>query len=88
MTIFTTTTYPISSLITDIDLGRIGLPELQRPFVWLNTNVRDLFDSLYKGYPTGFLLFWETGANTAVKTIGAEQSKLHQSSPLSTDSNV
>lgn len=60
------------ALIEDIDLGKIGLPELQRPFVWPNVNVRDLFDSLYRGYPAGFLLFWETGADTGLKGIGAK----------------
>ena len=51
-------------------MGKIGLPELQRPFVWPNVNVRDLFDSLYRGYPAGFLLFWKTGADTNLKSIG------------------
>lgn len=60
--LYTTTAYPLSSLVTDIALGKIGLPELQRPFVWPKANVRDLFDSLYRGYPVGFLLLWETGA--------------------------
>ena len=62
MPIFTTSNVPILSLIEDIDMGKIGLPELQRPFVWPNKNVRDLFDSLYRGYPAGFLLFWKTGS--------------------------
>jgi uncharacterized protein with ParB-like and HNH nuclease domain len=44
--LFTTTSYPISALIQDVDHGKIGLPELQRPFVWPNVNVRNLFDSL------------------------------------------
>ncbi|WP_271299192.1 GmrSD restriction endonuclease domain-containing protein [Sphingomonas sp. CV7422] len=70
MAIFTTSSIPIVSLIEDIDLGRIGLPELQRPFVWPNVNVRDLFDSLYRGYPVGFLLLWKTGANDTLKSIG------------------
>lgn len=70
MAIFTTSNVPISSLIEDIDMGKIGLPELQRPFVWPNVNVRDLFDSLYRGYPAGFLLFWKTGAEGGLKGIG------------------
>lgn len=70
MAIFTTSNVPISSLIEDIDMGKIGLPELQRPFVWPNVNVRDLFDSLYRGYPAGFLLFWKTGADGDLKAIG------------------
>ncbi len=51
-------------------MGKIGLPELQRPFVWPNVNVRDLFDSLYRGYPAGFLLFWKTGVDAGLKSIG------------------
>lgn len=75
MAIFTTTDYPINALIEDIDLGEIGLPDLQRPFVWPNVNVRNLFDSLYRGYPAGFLLFWETGADGRVKGISSRNSK-------------
>jgi hypothetical protein len=71
LAIFTTTSYPIHALIEDIDKGKIGLPELQRPFVWPNVNVRNLFDSLYRGYPAGFLLFWETGATIGLKGIGS-----------------
>lgn len=51
-------------------MGRIGLPELQRPFVWPNVYVRDLFDSIFRGYPVGFLLFWKTGAEGGLKSIG------------------
>lgn len=75
MALFTTTNYPVNALIEDIDLGKIGLPELQRPFVWPNVNVRNLFDSLYRGYPAGFLLFWETGAEAGLKGIGAKNEK-------------
>lgn len=75
MTIFTTTSYPVGALIADIDHGKIGLPDLQRPFVWPNVNVRNLFDSLYKGYPAGFLLFWDTGADAGLKGIGAKNAK-------------
>lgn len=75
MPLFTTSNYPLMSLISDIDLGKIGLPELQRPFVWPNTNVRNLFDSLYRGYPAGFLLFWDTGAGNGLRGIGAKNEK-------------
>lgn len=75
LTLFTTTSYPVSALIEDIDLGKIGLPELQRPFVWPNVNVRNLFDSLYRGYPAGFLLFWETGADAGLRGIGSKNDK-------------
>jgi len=75
MSIFTTTSYPVGALIGDIDLGKVGLPDLQRPFVWPNVNVRNLFDSLYKGYPAGFLLFWDTGAEGELKGIGTKNAK-------------
>ena len=75
MTLFTTTAYPLSSLVEDIDQGKIGLPEIQRPFVWPNVNVRNLFDSLYRGYPAGYLLFWETGVDMGTRTIGAKGTK-------------
>jgi len=67
--LFTTTAYPLVALIEDISLGKIGLPEIQRPFVWPNVNVRNLFDSLYRGYPVGYLLFWETGADPNMRRI-------------------
>jgi hypothetical protein len=70
MALFTTTAYPVVALIEDISLGKIGLPEIQRPFVWPNVNVRNLFDSLYRGYPAGHLLFWETGADPNMRRIG------------------
>lgn len=69
--LFTTTSYSVAALIDQVALGKIGLPELQRPFVWPNTSVRNLLNSLYCGYPAGFLLFWETGADVGLKGIGA-----------------
>jgi hypothetical protein len=66
--LYRSTTYPLMALVSDIGRGAIGLPELQRPFVWPNSKIRDLFDSLYRGYPCGFLLLWETGAG--LKGIG------------------
>jgi hypothetical protein len=76
--IFTTTSYPLSALVEDIDRGKIGLPELQRPFVWPNVNVRNLLDSLYRGYPAGYLLFWETGIDTNTRHIAGRD---HQHVP-------
>ena len=67
--LFTEVTYPLSSLIENIELGEIGLPEIQRPFVWPNKKVRDLFDSMYKGFPVGYLLFWANRAN-GMRQIG------------------
>lgn len=50
----------VSHLVEKIQTGEIMLPEMQRGYVWRSTNVRDLFDSLYRGYPSGVILAWET----------------------------
>ena len=70
-TVYKDVNYTLSALIEDIDMGEIGLPDIQRPFVWANIKVRDLFDSMYRGYPVGYLLFWVNGAENEHKTIGA-----------------
>ena len=62
--------YNLQSLIHQIDMGTIGLPDIQRPFVWKDTKVRDLFDSMYKGYPVGYFLFWENGLSNSSRSIG------------------
>lgn len=50
--------HPIQTLLTWIKSGEIAIPEIQRPFVWSATKVRDLIDSLYEGYPIGYLIAW------------------------------
>jgi len=50
--------HPIQTLLTWIETGEIAIPEIQRPFVWDATKVRDLIDSLYEGYPIGYLIAW------------------------------
>lgn len=67
----------MSGLLHYIDIGDIGLPEIQRPFVWPNTKVRDLLDSMYRGFPVGYLLFWENGLANATKQIGLDE-KAHK----------
>lgn len=49
----------VSSLLSNIRDGSIAIPEMQRPFVWDPTKVRDLIDSLYKGYPVGYIIIWQ-----------------------------
>lgn len=71
-TLFKEVNYSLSKLTADIDMGEIGLPELQRPFVWPNAKVRDLFDSMYKGYPVGYLLFWANGTGSGHRQIGTD----------------
>jgi hypothetical protein len=63
--------YTLKKLIEDIHMGEIGLPDIQRPFVWPRSKVRDLFDSMYRGFPIGYLLFWENGYSGEHRTIGA-----------------
>ena len=57
---FSHSQYSITALIENIDSGELSLPDLQRPFIWKRSRVRDLFDSLYHGYPAGYFLFWST----------------------------
>jgi len=71
-TCFKRVDYDLSGLLHYIDIGDIGLPDIQRPFVWSNAKVRDLFDSMYRGFPVGYLLFWANDAVNGVKQIGSE----------------
>jgi hypothetical protein len=73
--IFTSTSYPLLSLLNEIESGDIALPDLQRPFVWKPTQIRDLFDSLFRGYPVGFILLWEIGTEERTRRIGTEDKK-------------
>jgi len=69
-TCFKKVDYALSGLLHYIEIGDIGLPDIQRPFVWSNAKVRDLFDSMYRGFPVGYLLFWENGSGEMAKQIG------------------
>ena len=70
-TCFKRVDYDLAALLHYIDIGDIGLPDIQRPFVWPNAKVRDLFDSMYRGFPVGYLLFWENAPNGG-KQIGTD----------------
>ena len=69
-TCFKRVDYDLSTLLHYIDIGDIGLPDIQRPFVWSNAKVRDLFDSMYRGFPVGYFLFWENAQAIGAKQIG------------------
>lgn len=69
--------YSLSHLIDQIDLGSIGLPDIQRPFIWKDTKVRDLFDSMYRGYPVGYFLFWANQMVDNTREIGASGKQKH-----------
>ena len=56
---FTNTSMSIKALLGLIEANDIAIPEIQRPFVWKRAQVRDLMDSLYKGYPTGYIILWK-----------------------------
>src|SRR5471030_2462541 len=55
---YSVTPHPVETLLTWVKSGEIAIPEIQRPFVWDATKVRDLMDSLYQGYPIGYLIAW------------------------------
>lgn len=69
---FSNTTLTVNQLIEKIDTGELGLPELQRPFIWKDSKVRDLFDSLMRGYPIGYLMLWECPSLEKKKSIGVD----------------
>jgi uncharacterized protein with ParB-like and HNH nuclease domain len=48
----------IETVLASVKAGEIAIPEIQRPFVWDSSKVRDLMDSLYQGYPIGYLIAW------------------------------
>ena len=51
---------PIGTLVDMYKRAELRLPEIQRHYVWRATRVRDLMTSLYRGYPSGSILMWET----------------------------
>jgi hypothetical protein len=55
---YSVTPHPIETLLTWVKSEEIAVPEIQRPFVWDATKVRNLLDSLYQGYPVGYLILW------------------------------
>ena len=57
---YNTNSQSVAGLLGDIINKNIAIPEIQRPFVWRSSQVRDLIDSLYKGYPTGYLIEWHS----------------------------
>lgn len=51
--------YLIANILADVQMGQIVIPEIQRPFVWNSIKIRDLIDSLYRGYPIGYIIVWK-----------------------------
>lgn len=63
------TQYSINQVLKYVESSQIAIPQLQRPFVWKGKQVRDLIDSLYQGYPIGYLIVWQN-ANVRLKFGG------------------
>lgn len=69
----------VKDLVSMIERGELRLPEMQRRYVWQASRVRDLLDSLYRGYPSGFVLVWETDQEQPTRDLAVSQ----KSSPFS-----
>lgn len=63
----------VEELVGMIDRGDLRLPEMQRRYVWRSTRVRDLLDSLYRGYPSGAILLWETDESIPLQEFAVQQ---------------
>lgn len=64
---------PIGTLVDMYKRGELRLPEIQRHYVWRSTRVRDLMDSLYRGYPSGSVLVWETDEPVPTRDFAVAQ---------------
>src|SRR6188472_3909433 len=63
----------VVNLVEMIQRGELRLPEMQRRYVWQATRVRDLLDSLYRGYPSGAILLWETDEEVPLQEFAVDQ---------------
>ena len=71
----------VEELVGMIERGELRLPEMQRQYVWRSTRVRDLLDSLYRGYPSGAILLWETDEDVPLQAMAVGQ----QATPYKTN---
>jgi len=65
--------YTLRKILLEIEDGELGLPDLQRPFKWSSVKVRELFDSMYKGFPIGTLLLWKNDETIKSRHIGTSK---------------
>lgn len=65
----------IDELVSMIQRGELRLPEMQRRYVWRSTRVRDLLDSLYRGYPSGAILLWQTDEEVPLQDFAVTQER-------------
>lgn len=76
----------VEELVSMIERGRLRLPEMQRRYVWRSPRVRDLLDSLYRGYPSGAILLWETTEHVPLQDMAvSQQANPYQSTQLLLD---
>ena len=80
-TIFKNIPSKVGDLVNDVMRGRIGLPDLQRPFVWQDNKIRELFDSMIKGYPIGYIMLWESPVDyEAIVLVQIKRNMMNQKS--------
>ena len=74
----------VQELVDLIERGQLRLPEMQRRYVWRAPRVRDLLDSLYRGYPSGAILIWDTDEKVSLQdfAVSQEQNKFAQTQLL------
>src|SRR3989338_1208716 len=65
----------VRELVDKVQRGELTLPEMQRRYVWTATRVRDLLDSLYRGYPSGIILVWETDEDIETRSMAVKSTK-------------
>lgn len=76
----------VQELVGMIERGELRLPEMQRRYVWRSPRVRDLLDSLYRGYPSGAILLWETDEAVPLQEFAVtQQQNPYQSTRLLLD---
>ena len=75
----------VEELVSRIERGSLRLPEMQRRYVWQATRVRDLFDSLYRGYPSGTILIWQTEEDVPLRDAAIQQQSSAQGAALLLD---
>lgn len=85
VTAFTHVNYNLNGLLSALQLGDIALPDIQRPFVWSNTKVRDLLDSMYRGFPVGYFLFWANARDDRTHQVGTDKKSYRHASRLIID---
>lgn len=84
-TLFTREFASVQQLVAAVEQGTLGLPDIQRPFVWSSAKVRDLLDSMYQGFPVGYLLSWANPGGSGSRQIGSGEHGTAHSTALIID---